>query len=392
MLKTIDRLEQLLQHWEGFCFISFVVANLEKALKGESKTPLAGPVIHWQEFRNYLLNTEVDTKVPPKFPEERFQKPYSLSDSFGGFFHVPLMLASWHFSSRRVYQLTSDLHTLLNATSLRGIRWGDVELPFNAFAVTLDTPLFSSDGVAYDCILVARVGGMLEGESVLLFQVIPTQLEYFPIVSRYEKERMIISIQRKLWEKVSRQLIHLNSHRDFSELHIRSPFAVIEERIADALVTDSLSNLRSRAWGHDQSPASPDAEALFNQVVRIVIGLCLYLKSLPGNSKHLSSWQKLSRSSQPDSRVITNSAEICSVSSIYTLSKEEGDELREMQKGARINAGGWEVRAHFREGHWRRNRGTDALAPKTIWVRPTIVRRDRLLPGQIPGGTQKVLS
>jgi hypothetical protein len=57
----------------------------------------------------------------------------------------------------------------------------------------------------------------------------------------------------------------------------------------------------------------------------------------------------------------------------------------------------FELSCPFREGHWRRppGKGDDPTAPRTVHVRPCIVRRDRLpkdgglLPGTIKGDPDK---
>lgn len=51
-----------------------------------------------------------------------------------------------------------------------------------------------------------------------------------------------------------------------------------------------------------------------------------------------------------------------------------------------------ELCAHFRRGHWRRppGQGDDPTASKTVWVRPTLVRRDRLPEGALPGGSESI--
>ena len=127
------------------------------------------------------------------------------------------------------------------------------------------------------------------------------------------------------------------------------------------------------------------------QAWRIVYGLCLYLTSLPKNSVNMGTWEPVQKqnrpSATPDLSAITDESLICSVSSIRKLSHEDRELLFNQHSG---HKGGYEVRAHFRMGHWRRPPRTaqDSEQQKTVWVQPTLVRRDRLPEGAIPHGTQ----
>lgn len=84
---------------------------------------------------------------------------------------------------------------------------------------------------------------------------------------------------------------------------------------------------------------------------------------------------------------MTNDADVCTVSSIYRLTPEERKLIGDHAVSRR---GTVELCAHFRRGHWRRppGKGDDPTAEKTVWVRPTLVCRDRLAAGSMPGGNR----
>ena len=113
---------------------------------------------------------------------------------------------------------------------------------------------------------------------------------------------------------------------------------------------------------------------------------------LPVHSPHKSEWEPLSRKAQQDLSLVTREAEVCTISSCHKLTAKERAALGiDMKVGS---VGGHEVRAHFRRGHWRRlpGYGDQPDAPKLVWVRPTLVRRDRLPRGALPGGAETILS
>ena len=132
--------------------------------------------------------------------------------------------------------------------------------------------------------------------------------------------------------------------------------------------------------------------ATIDTLLRVVVGLVLYLKTLPADSRHVSPPTQPFRSGLPDRKVITNRWEVCNVTSVIPLTREErvfyGIEGNlEQQRQAKR-----ELSCHFREGHWRRppGKGDDPTAPRTVHVRPCIVRRDRLpKDGGLPAGAIK---
>ncbi len=123
--------------------------------------------------------------------------------------------------------------------------------------------------------------------------------------------------------------------------------------------------------------------------LRLAVGLSLYLKSLPRSSSHVSKWHPIRLPRTMSTQSITAEAEVCDVTSIYKFTADEQRTLDAIKKGNRPH--GFEIRTHFREGHWRRAPGTgsDPTAPKTVHVRPTLVRRDLLSEGELPSGAVK---
>ena len=166
MAGTVERLEQMLCAWEDQWFAFNASIQIEAGLMGmisssSQSPPFEGPLGNFQKFRNYLktLNTLDDIRNfdRAKFLGEglRFHVPVAIimKRLNYGLSTFPVALASWTMHSRRVFHIAADSQVLLNSTMLDGVYWGDVNLPFKSFAVSLEIPIVDHRGAKYDCIL-----------------------------------------------------------------------------------------------------------------------------------------------------------------------------------------------------------------------------------------------
>jgi hypothetical protein len=105
---------------------------------------------------------------------------------------------------------------------------------------------------------------------------------------------------------------------------------------------------------------------------RLVVALCFYIRTLPPDSPHRSAWHKTARKPHTlDLTAITETSQICTVGSRYTLTHEQRSELREYAR----RGGGWELPFHIRIAHARRppGKGHDPQWPKTVEIPETFV-------------------
>ena len=394
-ITTVHRLEQALCLWEEMCLTMNVGARLLMALGQSSKVPLTGPVVHWQEFRHYLLEAlKHDTFDHEHFiGDEQVTRITKLSGSFLAY--LPQALASWTRSSRRVYHVSEELQHLLHVTSLDGVMWGDVSWPFASFAILLDAPILDQKGNKYDFILVSDEFDVENNRQKIGVRLFNADFGERKMMSRDERAKILQAASRKQWEKVQ-LFITKRSKADPDEKELEcSVFYIEPEKNKLDLVTSTIfdvTNVDEQRWldsinGRTEHPNLSH----WDVAARLVVGLCLYLKMLPTNSEHVSEWKKVERKMSLDPLAVSREAEVCTVTSIHKLTAEE----REVIKGSLVSARAYhEMRAHFRQGHWRRKpgAGNDPAAPKVVMVRPTIVRRDRLAPGSLPGGTEQILT
>ncbi|MFA5184943.1 MAG: hypothetical protein WC551_00450 [Patescibacteria group bacterium] len=386
MKNEFRTLEQALQLWEDVSIFLRLGYRIEEGHKGHSRIDMTGPVVHARELRDVLLNTSAG-KCLNKEQIEEFQRKFSASEKqktyYGPISLLPNFLMDWNLSSRRVFHVANDLQLLLEATDLDEVVLNEVRFPFEAFAVRLGRPIEIEGGIKFDAFL-CRILRDEGGIHTLLFD---SRLNSYARYSREDTQRCSKAIEKKEWvhaNKLHRKLegnilrprlefrytgiLGLNAKkRTFKEQMLSVPI------VTDDGVMDGVS--------YDE--AAGDYKG---RLMRILIGLSLYISTLPPGNPQASAWEPVPHRGSPDPRAMTSASRICLVTSSHTLTSEERNALEHSSSGI----GGYELSAHFRRGHWRRppGQGDDPLAPRIIWVRPTLVRRDRLHTGMQPGGSE----
>ena len=395
-MTTFQRLDQALRMWEDLWFLVGMRMSLEAARR-DAPAQLLGPVAEYRQFRAYLRSLTSESKLTD-FPEKRFvgfnypqfqQIAWPLCGSAA---HpvLPCALMSWTINSRRVFHVTPELQVLLNATDLDGITWGDVSLPFDSFAVSLELPVEDDLGRKYDCLLFGLqpdyrlIRSTTTLSSCMLFG--EDLSKYHPITGDQKRDMEEWLLQRDLRELrqqydalTARFVRHRDASQSFFASRDLSSAPVLESTAASVTPDGSLNG-------------QPKDQPHLGTALRIVAGLCLYLQTLPIKSPNRSEWHKPEYGGQKiDKRLITNDAQVCMVSCSHKLSAQELEVLGGEHGFKKRSL--YELCAHFRRGHWRRppGQGSNPDAPKTVWVRPTLVRRDRLHDGALPGGSTIVL-
>lgn len=410
--RKLTRLELMVCAWEDLMF----VAQLRKQCYTSQNFKLSrlfsygmGGMDHWKEFRKHLLsatNVEFDQA---KFGQNLNSYTYITEGKRGPKETIDLHLPTgsitetifgWMKSSRRVFSLSHDLQTLLGATSLDDVRVGDLRFPFEAFVVELAEPIVGKTGNNYDMILFGkihdnRVGGLL----------IPDRItEYTPLSLKHKSELQKLA-ERKKWERLYRKLPSAERYLlSYNNMH--TGFYWWCDHDLENLVTEQVSKHQQRidrkmeTSGRNTSecvnyhPDTAVGDIVTEQyALRVVAGLCLYLRTLPPNSPHKGTWEKVDiEPLRIPVQAITDESQICTISTEFVLSSEEQRVFRGSQVSEEL-AGSRKINPHFRRGFWRRPTGLghDPTAEKTIWVRPTIVNQHLLKEGQLPLGANTIL-
>ncbi len=306
---------------------------------------------------------------------------------------IPGMVSEWSRHSRRVYTIPEDLQLLLASTSLKGIDCSNLRFPFRSFLLNLAVPLEGPDGVLYDSILVSqehpRWKPGTEGDSTVTATIIPSVL---PSIA----SDLPISKHQKL-SKLARNGEPGEAAYDIERFWLKNKRIPRPKLIFDLetitqteLLVESLEALEGDGMNSFSGGEITGAGRHLGKIVgRILFGFISYLQSTPVCKTQAETFETHGAQKLPrQAHVVADEAKVCHVQSVYKLDAEE----RVIFRGVMHGTGGYEVSPHHREGHWRRppGKGSDPTAKKTVWIRPTIVRRDRLKPGELPGGTEKV--
>ena len=293
--------------------------------------------------------------------------------------HFPYYLGKWSVSSRRIYYLPDDLVLQLQATSLKELTFRDVKLPFSSFCIALESPLVDEHGKEFDFFLVSDILG---NEQALY--------GFARSLSKWKRIDPVLrsKIDDAMQKKNIKRFMQLAGHN----LHyIVDVLPHWESMIGDGSPTsEQLQESLEHVFSVDKMR---DHSNLWLHFGRILFGLCVYLQTFTATYSGLVEQVPSSKKIYAGGEfgpALMSAAEVCKVQSVVKLTLEEKDIIRDQLSGR----GGWEVKAHFREGFWRRphGQGHNPAASKTVWVRPTLVRRDRLPENSLPLGVGKVVS
>lgn len=390
------RLDETLSMWERCSAALQAFSELARLDGAPEALPSCPAFRNWQSFRRALLGIHSADRFPtsqyrygpdPDRIIDAAQEVYLAASTIDLF---SVALACWIKHSRRVYQVTRPLQAILNATSLRDIRWRDIHWPFSSFVISLEQPIVGFEGTEYDGILVANTGdpffGTNEDRNDVQILLLPRLPRGMPPFTQQERDRIndilcrgrrreVKALSDKLWDFYKIRACPISSFK-------------IGSLFGDEPVMESLLKTYGKVMGQEVIYGPEEGFMEINAAARIVAGLVFYMQTLPPGSPHIKSVRPPVRLGKPDPRAIAVEAEVCSVHSSIPLSDEE---VR-VFLGYRPRSG-HEVCAHFVEGHYRRppGYGNDPSMPRIVPVRPFLRRTDRLKEGEIPGGLDKRL-
>lgn len=295
-------------------------------------------------------------------------------------FHFPYYLGKWNASSRRIYYIPTDLMLLLEVTRLKGLTFRNARLPFSSFGIALETPLVNEDDKELDFFLIGDCS-----KEVFAFYGLARSLSKVKLVDRTLRAKISEAADKgnirrfvHLAEKEMGRSLQIGEHWDsYVDIGIEEDDMDEDLEVAMAEITKAQKD----CW--------------LVRFIRILFGLCAYMSTFTADNGSIpevvqkTSYTKKVYAGAKDGPALVTSAEVLKVQSVIRLSTEEREIIRDQLSGR----GGWEVKAHFREGYWRRPKGEghNPDASKTVWVRPTLVRRDRLPDNTLPLGAEKVL-
>ncbi len=412
MGRTVQLLENALRGWEDLLLIyeARVRVGIQSGLR--KREELAGPLLHWRELRKHLLEirgadfdasrfcyreggTGLTSGPLARLLTEEDWKMAAATNATSFYASLPMQLASWTVSSRRVFHLSDEMVERFLAADYNHYTWGDLLWPFDSFFIEFDSPVQDDHDCEYAGLLVSSVYGVCpehtfaseEGFECLTFCTkIEGEVTPESLMDEKDRERLENDMRHKRWVKLNRRVGNVFAKMLGTSKPEMLKFISTDEapqRMSDKLFTPPAGFGKPICWEKDQPI---QAGPFGRRIGKVIAGLCLYLEALPPSVSGSCRWHIPDHlTAKRDVRNIVIDGElVCNVADLHTLSPETMTLFPET-----LRAGpSYSVEPHGRRGHWRRapGQGNNPNAPRTIKVKPAIIHRDQIPEGAVIGG------
>jgi len=379
------RLDKLLRFWEDTCFIHAINSKVRLMTGKEIDFPLAGPLLHAHEFRRYVLEYK-----GKNFDFLRFCGIYQNLEKFGAIMSVPMSILGWNHHSRRIFHLPSDMQTILDATSLGGIKWEEIKFPFDSFLVTLEDPLISDNGQEYDCILLSSIDEFIPGSKekegpIIEMRLLPKSLDDYEGISKSEKKRVESFVSNGQLQEVLSFIMARPKSKKFPLLSVH----LFPEMLNEKTVKDLIPKMGEYTGQIDMTK-----DQAIDSALHIIVNLCLYLENFPSGSavkEKREQPQPRKKFKSFDFNAITEKSEIFTIKCKFNMNQSEIDKL---VKEIKEEKAGREKCTYWRRAHWRRKPYCGhipmKIAPKD-WIPRKLINADRLPPNSLPKGSEATM-
>lgn len=381
MSQSVALLENALRSWENIRLIEEYGVRRAIIQGTKEREELTPSLRHWRELRQHLLHV----------PHQGFDHARFFSDSplFG---HFPMQLASWIGSSRRVFHLTMDLMRRFIAADYSNYKWSDLLWPFDSFAI-------SCEGM-----LGMRREDCSEYSDFVLISSMRTLCPDYPygeengfeinFFVRGTGPRRDFGGSMELgsdYRAAPDFFIPPKDHVWLDENLLKKRWSYLERnasKIADHFQNNCDLNGFPAGYSIPTSLHKEDPINTSSPLMKVIAGLCLYLEALPPGVSERT-WRNPSiKAPRLVRKLITEETKVCDVMDIHTISPSTMTLFPETLKRGPAHT----VTPHWRRAHYRRPAGSAPDAPRTIEVRQTLVHKDQLPDGALPGGVVSSVS
>lgn len=385
MSKNIGakRMEEMLNHWETQYFFQEII----KFNKNPFLRKMDCPNIN--KLRNALLTSTSDEILDISFLEIIPTDP----EKFDGVIFTEAMstllnLISWNRHSRRVFHLSSDIQMLLDATSLKNIKWEQVRFPFDTFVVSLDTPLKSDDGNLYDAFLFSRTDDLLNDPTVMPrweLKLLPQTLSTAKRLKEYDVKKILRCINGSEDEfKYGLNYALEKYFKPEEDIQMLLAEKIEPNTLHGENVTDFIERLNDSEHILKNHP--------LDSAFHILINLCLYLENFP--SSVIKAPVKKSQEARKKGAQKSFVDDLENLFTVLCRFKMKDEEIKKLANFVRASKNSHEIRAHWRRAHWRRKPHCGHIpfdrAPKD-WIPMKFVNIHKLPPNSLPLATEAVL-
>jgi len=393
----------MMRVWIDVCFQGSVAPRVDGIVNRRPVIlPPGGPFHHYNELPQALLG--IKPFSDEGWDEDKFHTDHpEIEKAFGAVGVFPEVLRSWTRDSRRVYHLTGDLMTLLEATSIKGWKWKDVPWPFPSFLVTLERPItHSSGGTVYDTIAVINSKVKMGDTKIqtILFLLLGPTLDTMSFFSNEERRQAEEQFNKGKDLRQLNDWFQAKSRERQGKDAKYSQFSFFPEYLEETdLVTDPMIGIhRATAKKAGFQPQMLDSlqHPEWAYAIHYIVGMCLYLKTLPPHSTHAAvtpaPLEVKKHKTRP--RAISSTADVCTVHSTITLREPEREAIEKTFDPTNPKSRREVGKAKFIESYFRREagKGHDPEAPRIKRVTHYLWGKKWLQDGEIPLGAEKIIS
>jgi len=381
-----QRMDELLNHWEKSYFMLEVFNNHKNKLLFEKPCP------DINVFRKFLLTTATKSHANKSASDFIPGSDKSLTELYEEAYSVCTSIMSWNHYSRRIFHLQPNMQMLLDATSLKNIKWKSIKFPFNAFLVGLSEPLVADNGAVYDSFLFTRIDEFMPDTSSEVWEI-----RLLPQVLAGRK-RMRQTDPKRIW----RNLNGTKDEFEFGKKYLTKKYLdpkkdvtmpvqhIVLDDLLEQNVMDFLKEFKEPRHGLKNYPV--------DSAFHILINLCLYLENFPSSitkqhkqftvKKHRKKGGKKNTSKKT---FVDELTDLFTVSCKFNMNKSTMDELAKFVKSSKASH---EKRAHWRRAHWRRKPNCGNIpfeyAPKD-WFPMKLINAHRLPENTLPLVTETII-
>ncbi len=270
-------------------------------------------------------------------------------------------LAEWCTKSKRVFNISQSLAEMLIETELPDFPSNEVRFVNESFVIQIEEPIKMSNGRSHDFILCCYSSATHS----LSIRSYPASYENY-VALQQDQRKVIEKDARKKSRRFDRAVNRINKQSEDRFIVGYTCFVGHSHSLREA-VFDNAPEDEKEEW-----------DFLFH----LALGVNLYIQSTrteDTETVRIAPNCNKTRSGKTSFTAETQIFEL-STSSVFSR-KNQTSNSPEGPFGS--------IRPHFRRGYWRRppGYGNDPEAFATIWVRPTMVHRDKVETGERPIGS-----
>ncbi len=317
---------------------------------------------------------------------ERPRNSKQVGDEFDLFCHV----ARFFLCGRNIFHFSPPLTSLLRLTDVEDVRWQSIRLPYSCFHIYLgpqkEWPLQDSehtvDGAYLDEVLTPKFRGV----SVLL-------TTHYPVTADSSSWDYVLTQEPYYYFPFKIEGSEATAGDTFR--HTIKTDADFDEGWVPPEVPDEAKQMAGeRGISLNSLPEGAAAQAqnvrenvkglpVFREALKLVVNCLCYLSSPSREVTARYPTSDIAQAiEQAGTRLERARAEKPAVREGYTLIHFCGDSF---ERDIEAVPTGRELSAHWRRGHWRNQAiGIGRSEHKLVWIRPTLVRRDKADLG-VPG-------